>query len=505
MVWYVLLTSCLIFASFRVARRVFFGQLTQQVYAALDQEIERFDSFVDEAEKHRLHWRKKGIIIDQTSSTGMAVLFDEFLEEYVPRDNIYFITMLDGQLYRASTDTLPVLLRVRPDLLATWASQSESPSPQIFKQDGYKVMMAIQPVGKNPDLGAVAIAIHDTTTDFRRYKRMATFVFQLAIALFLGFSVLAWVTAGRVLAPLRSLSKTAQSITESDMSGRIAVQGKDEIAELAKTFNAMLDRLERAFASQQAFLNDAGHELRTPITVIQGHLEVLKLKPERLPRTIELVTDELSRMNRLVNDLLLLAKAERPDFLRLQVEELDWLTEELYLKAQAIAPRRWQLEAKAPTTILVDRQRLTQAVMNLLANAVRHTKESDTIALGSSLRDDYAYIWVRDTGEGIALEDQARIFDRFTRATHADRYSEGEGAGLGLSIVQAIAQAHGGWITLESAPSKGATFTLVLPLLSMLRTAYESHSHRRGQPPHHGVFGSRATGAWLHHPGDSER
>jgi signal transduction histidine kinase len=187
---------------------------------------------------------------------------------------------------------------------------------------------------------------------------------------------------------------------------------------------------------------------------------MLKYQPQR-EDTIALVMDELERMSRLVNDLLVLVKAERSDFLRLRPEELDWLTEELYLKVRGLADRDWRLESKGLSPITVDRQRLTQAVMNLVQNAIRYTQVGDTIALGSSIRGDHAYFWVRDTGEGIAPDDQQRIFERFVRAA-GDAYSDSHG--LGLSIVAAIAQAHGGRVELVSQLGQGSTFTIVLPL-----------------------------------------
>ena len=128
---------------------------------------------------------------------------------------------------------------------------------------------------------------------------------------------LAWLIAGRVLAPVRELEETARSITESDLTHRLVVNGDDELARLAATFNAMLDRVEGAFRSQRQFIDDAGHELRTPITVIRGHLELLGDDPTERAEVRTIVIDELDRMSRMVNDLLLLARAERPDFLRL--------------------------------------------------------------------------------------------------------------------------------------------------------------------------------------------
>jgi signal transduction histidine kinase len=156
-------------------------------------------------------------------------------------------------------------------------------------------------------------------------------------------SLLAWTIAGRVLAPLRELRDTARGISDTDLTQRIDVKGRDEVAELGRTFNDMIDRLEGAFASQRAFVSDAGHELRTPITIIRGHLELLGDDPQERADTIEVVTDELDRMSRFVDDLLTLAKAERADFLRPGPVDLDELTDELLTKARGLARRGWRL------------------------------------------------------------------------------------------------------------------------------------------------------------------
>lgn len=143
--------------------------------------------------------------------------------------------------------------------------------------------------------------------------------------------------------------------------------------------------------------------------------------------------------------------------------ELGSLTEELYAKAKALAFRDWHLEAKALGRIVADRQRVTQAIVNLAQNATQHTTDGDVIALGSSLTDSDARLWVCDTGEGIALADQKRIFERFARGS-SGRRRRSEGAGLGLAIVRAIAEAHGGRVELISRPGGGSTFTIVIPL-----------------------------------------
>ena len=182
--------------------------------------------------------------------------------------------------------------------------------------------------------------------------------------------------------------------------------------------------------------------------------------PEERRETIALVTDELDRMSRFVEDLLTLAKAERRDFLRPQHLDLDVLTEELMAKATAPGLRDWRVDGVGTGRLSADRQRLTQAVMNLAHNAVQHTGEGDLIALGSELRNGHARLWVRDSGPGVADAERERIFERFARA--GDR-RHSDGAGLGLAIVRAIADAHGGRVLLDTRLGFGSTFTIEIP------------------------------------------
>jgi signal transduction histidine kinase len=275
--------------------------------------------------------------------------------------------------------------------------------------------------------------------------------------------MLAWAMARRVLEPVRALAATTRSITETDLTQRIAIHGADEVSQLAGNFNEMLDRLENAFRAQQQFVDDAGHELRTPITIVRGHLELLEDDPQRRRDTIDLVTDELDRMSRIVNDLLVLARSRQPAFLELDLVEVAEVTEQVHAKATALGERGWEVEHVAHGHILADRQRLTQAIMQLAQNAVDQTSSRDRIWIGSTMDEGEARFFVRDEGPGIAPEDQERIFERFTRANDV-RPPSPTGAGLGLAIVRAIAEAHHGRIELESTPGAGATFTIAIPI-----------------------------------------
>jgi signal transduction histidine kinase len=224
----------------------------------------------------------------------------------------------------------------------------------------------------------------------------------------------------------------------------------------------MLDRLEDAFQSQRMFVNDASHELRTPITIVRGHLELMGDDPDERRETVALVMDELDRMSRFVGDLLLLARAERADFLEPEPLDLGDLAAELDAKARGLGERDWRLEhPTGSVTVVADRQRLTQAVMNLAGNAVQHTAPGGRITIGAAGEGGYARLSVADDGPGIPSSDRERIFARFARG---DGPRRSDGAGLGLAIVRAIAEAHGGTVELESTVGHGSTFSIVIPL-----------------------------------------
>lgn len=391
----------------------------------------------------------------------LAAIFRLYEQRNVPGRGETWLMFLDGEFFDEYSRGIGggVNLEAEHDRLArlteTGGGEIETPTETVRY-----LAVPIRSDGPEPDgVFVVAANLDAERDDAMEAVQLAAIVL---VAVLLIASVLAWVVAGRLLAPLRTLDETARSISETDLTRRIPVSGADEIAELARTFNAMVDRLEGAFASQRAFVSDASHELRTPITIVRGHLELLGDDPQERRETVALVTDELDRMSRFVDDLLLLAKAERSDFLRVKDVELGALTDELLDKASGLGKRAWAIEGRGEAVLHADRQRLTQAVLGLAQNAVQHTQEGDAIWIGTGVDGGEASLWVRDSGPGVAREDQARIFDRFARAAGSRRRSEG--AGLGLAIVRAIAEAHGGRATLSSQPGAGSTFTVLVPL-----------------------------------------
>ena len=450
MAWYVVLMAFSTLVSILAIRQLLLVRLQERVEK----------SFVQEVEDFRRLTKGRNPTTAQPFGDDVAAIFKVFLSRNTPDDHEVFIALLNGEFYKSSPVALPPSLRPDSELVKHWAGLTQ---PERGKKltSADTILYLAEPVIKGKTRG-VFVVVSSNSGNYKEVDEAVVVVIKVTMAVLAVASVLAWVVAGRVLAPLRLLTETAHSISESDLTRRIPVQGKDEIAELTITFNEMLDRLQAAFSSQRDFINDASHELRTPMTIIRGHLELLGDDPQERWETVELVTDELDRMSRFVDDLLLLAKAEQPNFLTLETVDIGLLTEELYTKARALASRDWRLENKGGGRIVADRHRITQAMMNLAQNATQHTTDGDVIALGSALTDGQACFWVRDTGEGIAEADRGRIFERFARGSLSRRRSEG--AGLGLSIVRAIAIAHGGRVELFSRPGGGSKFTIVIPL-----------------------------------------
>jgi signal transduction histidine kinase len=387
-------------------------------------------------------------------------IFDVFLDRNVPSRNEALITIIGGDPYKRSRPVVPYRLDRSQELIARWAGLTLPERASVDTPAG-RVEYLATPVTSDGDTIGVFVAAIFRDRLQGDYDATVLAAGATGLGVLLIGSLLAWRLAGRVVDPVTRLTRAARSISETDLSRRIPVEGRDEVAQQAATFNDMLDRLEGAFDSQRQFVDDAGHELRTPLTIVLGNLELLPEDPDERRETVALMTDELERMSRIVRDLLLLAKREQPDFLELGTVEIGALTDELATKVSALAPREWVVEARGHGIVVADRQRLTEAVLQLAENAIDHGGADGTLWLGSSVSNGDARLWVRDAGVGVPEGEQAAIFERFRRATSASR---GQGSGLGLPIVKAIADAHNGRVELASPPAGGATFTIVIPV-----------------------------------------
>ncbi|HEV3477816.1 MAG TPA: ATP-binding protein [Gaiellaceae bacterium] len=443
------LLAIAVVASVLVARQLLLARLEERIDHELAQEVSEF----------RLLARGRDPRTGRPFGSDIRRVFEVFLARNVPTRNEVIVTYVDGRPYARSRSLRapPYRLDRDPRLTARWGALTQTDKGEISTPGGRVRFLAVPVLVSNAPVATFAVALFRDREEAELNDTIIALAGVGLAALLVG-SILAWRLAGGVLRPVRAVTATARAITETSLARRIPELGSDEIAQLAATFNDMLDRLEHAFEVQRQFLDEAGHELRTPLTIVQGQLELLPDDPAELQRTIELVLDEVKRMGRIVGDLILLAQSEEPDFLQLEPVDVAALTTDLHAKVRALGDRDWRIDSTGRGIIIADSQRLTQAVVQLAQNAVEHTEVGGEIAFGSSVTPGEARFWVRDTGSGVAPEDRERIFRRFERG----RDETSDGAGLGLAIVSAIARAHGGQAELDGG-SRGATFSITVP------------------------------------------
>ena len=338
-------------------RQILWLSLNFEIEQSLNQEVEEF---------RRLRGGNNPLT-GEPFGDDIAKIFDVFLLRNVPHEDEFLIALLDGKFYKSSHTAQLDFLDSHPELRQIWTEKDQPSQGRVNTSAGH-LYYRTEPIKIKNKIGGVFVVARLPARDYDEVNDAVLIVgvVEGIMGLIALATSLAWLGAGRIIERLRLLTETARSISSFDLSQRIPVQGKDEITELTVTVNEMLARLESAFISKRNFINDAGHELRTPITIIGCYLEQLNAHSPEEQEALTIIKDELTRMSRLVEELLLLVKAE-----------------------------------------------------------------------------------------------QERIFERFARGKHNPYF---EGFGLGLSIVSAIAQAHGGCVKLDSKLGQGSTFTILIPL-----------------------------------------
>jgi two-component system, OmpR family, sensor kinase len=322
--WFVVLLAVATAASVLVVDQILLRRLDQRINSAL----------VQEAKEVRVLSRGNDPETGEPFSGRVRKIFTVFLQRNIPSRNEAIITFVGGEPFlRSRPEVVPYRLDRDPDLISRWARLRETERGSVDTPAGRVEFLAVPVRSPRPSDGVFVVAI------FRDLEReeidpALAGVATIGSAVLVIGSLLAWMLADRILKPVRRISNTARSISESDLTRRMEVEGRDEIAQLAVTFNDMLDRLQLAFRTQKEFIDDAGHELRTPLTIVRGHLETIEAVPEDRDKVMALVMDELERMGRLVDDLILLARSDRPDFLDLTIVDVETLTEEVHAKGR---------------------------------------------------------------------------------------------------------------------------------------------------------------------------
>ncbi|HML22054.1 MAG TPA: ATP-binding protein [Aggregatilinea sp.] len=332
---------------------------------------------------------------------------------------------------------------------------------------GAHLRVAASPLRIGGDLyGYIQVATSLRTVDAAIDRLLKIMLISGAFTL-LASLLLGDLLARRALKPIETIGETARQITAADDLGRrIPNHGpQDEIGRLATTFNQTLERLEQLFNVQRRFVADVSHEMRTPLTSIQGNLDLMR-RIGYDEEAMEAIESESRRMTRLVDDLLLLAKADAGRLpLDQGVVDLDTMVLEVYNQAQMLAHGvALHLGDLDQAQVLGDADRLKQLLLNLVSNGLKYTPEGGSVTISLARDGDRALVTVCDTGIGIPETDLPHIFDRFYRVDKARSRAQG-GTGLGLSIAKWIADAHGGDLDVTSHVGSGTTFTLWLPLV----------------------------------------
>lgn len=315
----------------------------------------------------------------------------------------------------------------------------------------------------------MVIEVSESLEPTERALWLARVMYMVAGVLALPAGLLAgWWMARQALIPVNRLTAAVGTLAATGEFGQRVPEtgGRDEIGQLARTFNDILERLTVVLDRQQTLVADTSHELRNPLMVVRGNLDLLvhDLPADQRLEAVNEAREEVDRMARLVGDLLFLADADTQGSIHRRNVELDDVLAEIVQDAQMVNPDHIiDLNANDPVLVLGDEERLRQLIWNLVENAIRYTPAGGKINLALRRRSRVAEILVSDTGIGIPEEHLPHIFDRFYRVDRGRSRALG-GTGLGLSIVRQVAETHGGHVRVRSIPGIGSTFTVYLPL-----------------------------------------
>jgi two-component system OmpR family sensor kinase len=400
---------------------------------------------------------------DVPTFTGTRDALEAVLARVIPNRHESSLGIIDGVPAFVSGVELQFRLEDDPALIARVVSEVSDGSVRIGT--------ALSPLGElryiatpvdvagSAESGIYLVAVNVESELAELHSAFSIFAVVAGASLVV-IGLVGWFVAGRLLSPIRSLRRAASRITANELHERIPVVGNDDVSELTATINDMLERLDLALTGQRQLLDDVRHELKTPITILRGHLELLDSADSvEVDATRALAIDELDRMAGLVDDIEALAESHSSVPVRVLVDVAD-LTEEVFAKATGYSGREWKLTEVTHTIFSVDPARITQAWLQLIDNAVKYSPDGSRIEIGSHSTDESVQLWVSDNGPGIPDGAEERIFERFGRA---DTGRGIRGSGLGLPIVNNIALSHGGRVTLESTAA-GSRFAIIIPV-----------------------------------------
>ncbi len=403
--------------------------------------------------------------------TDLATFSRVFLESHpLALGDVVLIHLVAG-VARPLTVATPGYQVIEQDpVVANWFRTPPSvASSQSVTIANKPVELVGAPIVAGTRIVGTIIATSDLSSFVAERRRVLILSLAEAAAAVLAGVLSTFVLLRRLLRTVGRITETAEEIGSGSLQQRLGDQGiDDEVGALARTFDTMLDRVEAAMVNQRRLLSDVSHQLRTPLTVARGHLEVLDRtgvdNPAQVRETLELVIDELDHTAALVERLLMLGRAMEPDFLAPARIELAPFLSEIHEAVKVLAPRRFELGRMSRVEVDVDAPKLRGALLNLLDNAIRATGPDDCVALNAEVLDlvGTVAISVEDSGPGIPEHQRQAVLRRFARPGARDS----DGSGLGLAIAKAVAEAHGGTIDVGASELGGARVTITLPGLN---------------------------------------
>ena len=387
----------------------------------------------------------------------------------IPRSGHYYEVFVDDELFAFSTSLAGE--RIEPS-----TDQLEYANPELNRKVFTAVGPAGEPIRVMERTGTFAghpariVVAHSLEESREMLRRVRGFLMALGPVAILLISLAGLLVAHRSLRPLRAFSATVHRITEKTLDQRMeSGEQYREFNTLAVSFNAMLDRLQQSLAAREELLSDVSHELKTPVTVIRSHCDIYlqKERPsEEYVEALEIIRETAESMGLKIRRLLGTAQSQA-DLIAsggFRVTPLSECLRKARLTVEPLARNRQVIlsEDIAPgLNVLGHEERLTEAFSNLLENAVKYNRQQGTVNISVRRQDDRIQVQIEDSGRGIEPAEVTQIFERFYRGAGA---LEKEGTGLGLGIVKAIVEAHGGGIQVTSQPGQGSCFTITLPL-----------------------------------------
>lgn len=395
----------------------------------------------------------------------------EIKAEYIPEEGVYW-RILDAEARPLIDPGYFDNVALDPASIGTGQAQFDN----ITLTNNVPLRLYTAPFTFEPQ-GAAIVQVAESYYHIREVQQQLLFLLGLGIPFtLLAASVGGWFLAGSALSPIDRITRAAQRISAKDLHQRLNLKlPNDEVGRLAETFDQMLARLDDAFEQQKRFIADASHEMRTPLTILKGDVEVALNRPrsaESYRHTLEMINHTTDRLTALVQELFLLARTDNNQY-PLTLEDVD-LIQLLMDDVANLMPRAvskgiaLNLDTPDALPIKADASKLSRIFINLIDNAIKYSDAGSVVNITANTQNGCAWVSIADTGPGIFAEHLSHLFDRFYRVDKARSRTAsdtaGSGAGLGLSIVQSLVQLHGGRIDVTSQPGRGSTFTVRLPL-----------------------------------------